>query len=50
MSGECINSRGDANWALEYPGDRLLPLMGTITDGEHLTVNSSDVSFVPRYK
>ncbi|KAK0213851.1 hypothetical protein IW262DRAFT_1411917 [Armillaria fumosa] len=24
--------RGDANWEFEYPEDRLLPLMGTITD------------------
>ncbi len=23
---------GDANWEFEYPGDRLLPLRGTITD------------------
>jgi hypothetical protein len=24
--------RGDGNWQFEYPEDRLLPLMGTITD------------------
>ena len=24
--------RGDANWEFEYPVDRLLPLMGTITE------------------
>jgi len=24
--------RGDANWEFEYPEDRLLPLMGTVTD------------------
>jgi hypothetical protein len=24
--------RGDAKWEFKYPGDRLLPLIGTITD------------------
>ena len=24
--------RGDANWEFDFPKDRLLPLMGTITD------------------
>ncbi|KAK0495128.1 hypothetical protein EDD18DRAFT_1170780 [Armillaria luteobubalina] len=31
--------RGDANWELEYPGDCLFPLMGTITDENRLLSN-----------